>query len=202
MNEENAPDNHRRDKPYSPHYKADDSGGFGNPPVRHQFAPGNPGGPGRPKGQTNIEAQLRKVLGKKVTVNKDGQPKQMHVTEVFAERMREAILARTTSPAMLEYALRLLDRFGPQPTPTESPKWLIDLTGLTDDELQIYGEMGARVTGQPIKGEYSTGLGAPGNSLYRLIRGDDGLIRFERVVEVTRCLPGEPIKTTSVRQDF
>ena len=184
MSEDTDDGEKRRLKPYSPHYKRNDEGGFGNPPVSRQFPLKNPGGPGRPKGQTNIEAQIRKALRRKLTVNKDGKSVRMHPTAVFAERLLEAILSRTNSPKMLQFGLEILRKFGPQAEPsksTQASSQIPDLTGLSDDELSIYGEMCAMVMGRPLEEDCTTSLGGPGNSLYRLDRGPDGLIRFERV---------------------
>lgn len=63
MNDRDNPDRRRR---RSPHYRANNDGGYGNPPVRHQFKPGNEGGPGRRRGTTSIDAALRKMFRSKV----------------------------------------------------------------------------------------------------------------------------------------
>ena len=184
MSEDTDDGEKRRLKPYSPHYKRNDEGGFGNPPVSRQFPLKNSGGPGRPKGQTNIEAQIRKALRRKLTVNKDGKPTSMHPTAVFAERLLEAILARTNSPKMLSFGLEILRKFGPEAQPGNLAQAAVpihDLSGLSDDELSIYGEMCAMAIGRPLEGDFATTLGEPGNSLYRLTRDPTGLVRFERV---------------------
>ena len=38
--------------------------GYANPPIQHQFKPGHPGGPGRPKGSVNIRTILIQELSK------------------------------------------------------------------------------------------------------------------------------------------
>ncbi|HXH61350.1 MAG TPA: DUF5681 domain-containing protein, partial [Fimbriimonadaceae bacterium] len=47
--------------------------GYGRPPKQHQFKPGNPGGPGRPKGRLS----LRAMLLKKLTRNNDRAARQI-----------------------------------------------------------------------------------------------------------------------------
>lgn len=132
----------------SPHYRANDQGGYGNPPVAHQFAKHNPGGPGRPKGQTTLDAAMRKVLRRTVPVTRDGKSMRLNAADVLAERVLEAILSRSNSPAMFEYGRRIFAQYGPQPL--EDPTGdKADYSDFSDDELGILGGFLARALGLP-----------------------------------------------------
>lgn len=170
----------RRRKPLSPHYKANNEGGFGNPPVRGQFAKDNAGGPGRPKGVTNLEAAIRKRLGKKLTVSKEGKSVRMTAFEVYAERVVEAILSKTSSPAMLEYGYALLTRFSSEETSQEP-----DYSVFSHDELLLFGGLLARTLREaPTRGYESLideSYNRPLEGMYRVTRGPDGHIIIERI---------------------
>lgn len=182
---EEGPQKKRRRKKLSAHYKANNKGGFGNPPVRGQFAKNNPGGPGRPKGITNLEAALRKRLGKKLTVSKDGKSVKMTPFEVYAERILEAILSKNSSPAMLEYGFRLLTRFS-----SDEAAQVPDYSVFSDDELMLFGGLLVRALGEgPTKG-YRSPLGVqydrPLEGTYRVTRGSDGHIIVERINDAAK----------------
>lgn len=132
----------------SPHYRANDEGGYGNPPITHQFRKDNPGGPGRPKGQTTLDAAMRKVLRRTVPVTRDGRSMRLNAADVLAERLLEAILSRSNSPAMFEYARRIFEQYGPQPSEkvTEDKA---DYSDFSNDELGILGGFLARALGMP-----------------------------------------------------
>ena len=176
----------QRRKTLSPHYKANNEGGFGNPPVRGQFADNNPGGPGRPKGITNLEAALRKRLGKKLTVSKDGKSVKMTPFEVYAERMLEAILSKNSSPAMLEYGFRLLMRFSSNEAEHDSSDARIpDYSVFSHDEFMLFGGLLVRAMGEgPVEGyqsRISEEYNRPLEGTYRVTRGSDGHIIVERI---------------------
>lgn len=189
-------------KTLSPHYKANNDGGFGNPPVRGQFGENNPGGPGRPKGITNLEAALRKRLGKKLTVSKDGKSVKMTPFEVYAERMLEAILSKSSSPAMLEYGFRLLTRFSSNEAEQNSSEAgrIPDYSVFSHDELILFGGLLTRALGEGPTEGYVSPLGEqysrPLEGTYRVTRGSDGHIIIERINDVaepevaTRLLEG------------
>lgn len=161
-------------------YKANNAGGYCNPPVKGQFTVGNPGGPGRPKGITNLEAALRKRLGTRLTVMRDGKPTKMTVFEVYAERLLEAILSKSGSPAMLEYGFRLLTRFSSDPT-----ERVPDYSVFNSDELYLFGGLLMRAMGEEPQDDYESPFGAKYNrsveGVYRVYRRPDRHIVVERV---------------------
>jgi hypothetical protein len=175
--------NDKRKKSRSPHYEGNDKGGYGNPPVKDQFLRGNGGGPGRPKGVTNLEGAMRKVTGTRMTVNKKGRPTKMMPVEIFAERTMEAILGKTTSPRMLEFGHNLLDKYGPQ---EPSEEGMPDYSVLSHDELSILGGLFAKTLGEaatfpdpsPLGEKYTYKI----ESEYRVFRRDDGHIVVERLI--------------------
>lgn len=170
-NEQDRPSRRRRRR--SRFYKANNAGGFGNPPVKRQFAKGNRGGPGRPKGITNLEAAMRKVLAKRLTVTKEGRLVRMTAWEVYAERALEAILSKTTSPALLEYGRDLLTRFG-----VSEPKPKTDYSVFSDTELQLFGGLLCRALGETP--ELNDMFATPVEGLYRVNRREDGHMVVER----------------------
>jgi hypothetical protein len=118
-----------RKKPVSPHYKANDDGGFGNPPVKNQFQLGNKKG-GRKKGERNIEAALRRALSGKIDL-KDGR--SVNTTDALASRLVKLALSGTLSA--LKEGLALAEKYGPQP---ESPLPPVDYGVLSEAELNVY----------------------------------------------------------------
>ena len=56
----------------------DDEVGYGKPPRHTRFKKGQSGNPsGRPKGRIGYKARLPKLLGEKVTVNINGNPRKI-----------------------------------------------------------------------------------------------------------------------------
>ena len=137
----------RASRAHSPHYRGDNAGGYGNPPVRGQFEHGNPGGPGRPPGQSNLESAIRKALGRRRPVNRDGRMVKMNPVDVYAERVLETILSRSKSPALLEFGLRIFEKYGPGPSAADSKGGNVelDLTGLSLLELHLYGYLSCKM---------------------------------------------------------
>jgi hypothetical protein len=195
MSDEHDDDATRPKGPRSPHYKANNAGGYGNPPVRGQFRKDNPGGPGRPKGITNVEAALRKRFATKLPVGKDGKSVKMTPQEIFAERVVEAILNRTTSPAMLEYALGLFKRFG-SPEPQDQP--MVNWSSFSDDEFRLLSGLLERALGDEPAEDYVSPLGPQYNrtveGYYCATRRPDGHIVIEKVEEAKAqlALPSPP----------
>ncbi|AML51895.1 DUF5681 domain-containing protein [Falsihalocynthiibacter arcticus] len=62
--------------------------GYGKPPQKHQFQPGNSGNPkGRSKGPGNLHKMIAKHASKKVTVIENGSEKKMAKMDVVVSAM-------------------------------------------------------------------------------------------------------------------
>lgn len=104
----------RRSEPRrpSPLYKANNEGGYGNPPISQQFQPGNQGGPGRTKGVTSLESALRTMFASKVRVTKDGKTVEMDMTDAMVERLRQLMLSKDLKA--FKFGLELMQKYGPR----------------------------------------------------------------------------------------
>lgn len=121
----------------SPHYKGNDEGGYGNPPVSHQFK-GKPG-PGRPRGSRSIDGALRKTFGKKIVkISKNGERTLVDAPQALAERALELGLKGTLSANIV--ARQLAESHGPSEFGRDP-----DLTRLTDAELYLYGYLATKL---------------------------------------------------------
>lgn len=112
--DDDMPRNQRRRKSRrpSPLYKANNAGGYGNPPVSQQFQLGNQGGPGRTKGVTSLEFALRRMFASKVRVTKDGKVIEMDMAEAMVERLRQFILGKDIKG--LNWGFELMQKYGPR----------------------------------------------------------------------------------------
>ncbi|MBP6110958.1 MAG: hypothetical protein KA482_01080 [Sphingobium sp.] len=119
----------RRAKPNSSRYRANDEGGYGNPPVKNQFKPGNKGG-GRKKGNVTLESELRRVFRDRVPLA-DGSKTPM--VRALAELTKKQLL---TNPKALPWAFELAEKYGPKEA---EHRVKINMEILTDAELNIYG---------------------------------------------------------------
>lgn len=116
----------------SPHYKGDNSGGFGNPPVKSQFKKGNPGG-GRPKGSTSTDAAIRDVLATSVKKrDRNGKLTSVPMTRALVERAFQ--LGLTGNLKANEKARELAATHGPQ----EPANREFDFGIFTEAELTLY----------------------------------------------------------------
>jgi len=69
-------------------------GGYGRPPVNHQFKPGQSGNPrGRPKGQKNFTTIFTEVLSRKVAVRDQNGPRRLSKLEAMIEVMTNKAIA-------------------------------------------------------------------------------------------------------------
>ncbi len=169
----------------SPHYKANNAGGHGNPPVKGQFPKGNPGGPGRPRGQNSFEAKLRKRLNKKLNANQDGKAVKLSPVEIFIERLIEAICAPNASPRMLQLGREVLEEFGPKPPLPKNQT--ADFTVLSRDErllLKVFFDRVLKKSDPRHEASSSTDNVA---GVYRAFQRDDGLWAFERFAIKCDC---------------
>ena len=172
-------------KEYSQHYKGDNSGGFGNPPLSGQRKKGDPGGPGRPKGQTSLQAALKRAFRRKVPIIRDGKVTKLHPSDVLAERIVEAFLAKNLSPAMIELARRFMEQYGPQMPERETMKG--NREGFSVDELKLMNGLLTRYireepgeTRRSVMGRVEEPY-PQGN--FRIFRRPDGHVGAERIDE-------------------
>jgi hypothetical protein len=170
-------------KPKSPHYKGDNSGGFGNPPVGGQFKPNNKGG-GRPKGSQSMSGALRKVFTSKVNVRRGDKLVQVPTVQALATRIRDRAL--TGSDRALFLAQQLANEFGPRDkVSTDVTDQLhsdpeTDLTDFTEDELNILSSLLRRALGEKSVGNKSRADISRMEGDYRLFERDDGYLGIER----------------------
>ena len=68
---------------------------------------------------------MRRVLRRKVAVTRNGRSTRLPATEVYAERLLEAILGNSSSPALFEFGRRILAQYGPQNDSGERVRRLI-----------------------------------------------------------------------------
>ncbi|WP_157033022.1 DUF5681 domain-containing protein [Sphingomonas changbaiensis] len=120
----------KKKAPKSPTYRADNAGGYGNPPVKSQFRPGNSGGPGRRRGAKTLEESLRRLFRSKVPVTRNGQTRNMDMTEAMAERLKKEIL--TGNYKALELGVNLAHRYGP--TGDENQVEMFNIAELTSEQ--------------------------------------------------------------------
>ena len=112
-------------------YQANNAGGYGNPPVRHQFKPGGKGGPGRPKGETTLEAAMRRMFGSTVQVTSNGEAREVSMVQALAERAKKEFL--TGSARSLELGLELALKYGPADSTIDDIP-VLDFSELTPDQ--------------------------------------------------------------------
>ena len=186
------PDARKHDRQYSPHYRGDNSGGYGNPPISGQKRKGGPPGPGRPKGSTSLDAKMKKVFRRRLPILKDGRMTQLHASEIFAERILEAILSKNPTPAMIELGRRLMIEYGP-PVPSEVEPG--NTEGFSRDELKITLALLSRVMRDKPRRSRRHVVGMVDEAfpigLVRTYRREDGHIGLEVVTDAV-----EPDETT------
>lgn len=65
--------------------------GYGRPPKRHQFKPGQSGNrEGRRKGRKNNATLLREILDRKISIRVEGKIRKLSIREVMLTRFAEA----------------------------------------------------------------------------------------------------------------
>lgn len=68
--------------------KSSNAGGYGKPPKKHQFKPGQSGNPkGRPKGARSFKTALSKELETKLEIKEAGKTKKVSKLEAVAKRL-------------------------------------------------------------------------------------------------------------------
>jgi hypothetical protein len=99
--------------------------GYGKPPKKHRFQPGESGNPeGRRKGQTNLKTCLHAELETRVTVNRDGKRRTMTKGQLIAAQLvNSGVKGHLKS---IEFLFRLLDLLNPSGEATEGGKMLTE----------------------------------------------------------------------------
>ena len=110
----------------SRNYKANNEGGYGNPPVSGQFKRGGRGGPGRRRGTTSLGAALSRMFASKVPVSINGQSISLSMADAMAECLRREILSGNFKA--LDRGFELMKLYGPIQQSNELPMY--DLTKL------------------------------------------------------------------------
>ena len=86
--------------------------GYGKPPRRSRFKPGQSGNPkGRPKGVRNLATQVRAVLGRRIPVLEHGQRRFASAAEALLHRYLALALKGDVKAGA--FLLGLLERFQP-----------------------------------------------------------------------------------------
>lgn len=190
-------------KVYSHHYKGDNSGGYGNPPVSGQRKKGEPGGPGRPRGSTSLEAAMKRAFRRKLPIVRDGRLAKLHPTDILAERIVEAILAKNLTPAMIELARRLMEQYGPQ-RPAE-PNLKGNGDDFSIDEKKILSALLTRYAGHPPDETRRHVLGTVWEPYpvgeFRLYTREDGHLGIQPVASAQMLLPGPDSPPSKSRQE-
>lgn len=137
------PPRRREPRRPSPLYRANNMGGYGNPPVSQQFQPGNQGGPGRTKGVTSLETALRKMFGSKVRVTRDGKLIEMDMAEAMVERLRQLILSKDLKALLA--GIELMQKYGPR---DERPEvvYAFDFGGMSFRQKRAWRDLLASLT--------------------------------------------------------
>lgn len=106
------PPRRKKSRRPSPLYRANNDGGYGNPPVSQQFQPGNQGGPGRIKGSTSLESALRRMFASKVPVTKNGRTMEIDMAEAMVERAKQLMLGKDLKA--FKFGFELMQKYGPR----------------------------------------------------------------------------------------
>lgn len=96
----------------------DDEGyavGYGKPPLKSQFQPGNKRGKGRRKGSKNLATIVNIALGTKKSARLDGEVVRVSKMELAAHQLANKAAAGDLKA--INTAISLYDRFGPQEGP-------------------------------------------------------------------------------------
>ncbi|WP_051389927.1 DUF5681 domain-containing protein [Bradyrhizobium sp. Ec3.3] len=93
-------------------HKSDKGGGYGKPPLRSRFKPGQSGNPrGRPKGSLNFATDLKNTLQALITLNEGGKSRRVTTQKAALLRLREKALRGDVRALdrLLSYAMAMSD---------------------------------------------------------------------------------------------
>ena len=94
--------------------------GYGKPPTRTQFKPGQSGNPsGRPKGTRNFKTDVHEALQAPVKINKNGRVNKMTTQRASLETLR--VKALKGDQRALEQLLRLGERYDEPKVAVDAP---------------------------------------------------------------------------------
>ena len=165
-------------KAASPLYKANNEGGHGNPPVKHQFQAGGPGGPGREKGSHSMASALKRVIKSRVPLK--GTDKTISTQDAAAQRLLQKML--TGSMNDLLRGMKILSEFEPK---VEDIDFLKNADSATITELRIWRALLERLSGEShVQGKSLRDAESeklPG--LYRITWRNDGFIGIDPIHE-------------------
>lgn len=124
--------------------KRDYEVGYGKPPKRTQFKPGQSGNPkGRRKGSRNFNGYVQDALGERISFTQDGKRQNVTKLQLIATQLvNSAVKGNLKS---IEFLLRLMDMMG---TPTDSSVYGHTLSeGMRDKLLEFFVAAGNDATG-------------------------------------------------------
>lgn len=117
-----------------------------------RFRRGVSGNPkGRPRKARSTRAIFQEMLTSKVTMKVDGKLRRLSVTEAMAARVKREALAGPLRG--LEKGITIAQLYSVadprEPKQQTEPEQEIDLSSLTDEELEWYGRIAAKMAGVP-----------------------------------------------------
>lgn len=75
--------------------------GYGKPPEKHRFKPGQSGNPrGRPKGSRGVNTHVRKIMERSVKIRRDGRVRKVQAIEALPEKALEQAAAGNSRALM------------------------------------------------------------------------------------------------------
>lgn len=130
-------DNNEDDEPTP---KADYEVGYGRPPKATQFQPGQSGNPkGRKRKPMSVQAQMQKVVSKKVQISEGGTTKRLTLQDVIFRTIANKAAKGDLNAAKFVFSLL----HAPEYAETD----VIDQTGLSPDDQAMLDEMMKRLAG-------------------------------------------------------
>lgn len=115
--------------------ESDEGGGYGRPPKRYQFKPGQSGNPrGRPKGRRGLKTDLQSIMSEKISLPINGVMHKGSVQLFVLRRMVRAALAGNVS-AQDKVLQLIVTHLGVEDTSVRSARLSIQDQALLDDIL-------------------------------------------------------------------